>query len=75
MPEDVPDAQLPRLLEKFDAREVLHVTFGSVLTERNGDGARRFYDQFMELLRANPEAYAQNVEKHFARHLEPFISR
>lgn len=74
-PEDLSDAQLPRLLEKFDAREVLHVTFGSVLTERNADGSRRFYDRFMELLRANPEDYAQNVERHFARHLEPFVAR
>ncbi len=74
-PQDLSDAQLPRLLEQFDAREVLHVTFGSVLTERNADGSRRFYDWLMELLRANPEAYAQNVEKHFARHLEPFVVR
>jgi tagaturonate epimerase len=71
-PEDLSDAELPRLLEQFDAREVLHVTFGSVLTERNADGSRRFYDRLVDLLRANPEAYAQNLEKHFARHLQPF---
>lgn len=71
-PEDVADAQLPGLLEQFDAREVLHVTFGSVLTEQAADGSRRFYDRLFELLRANPEAYAQNLEKHFARHLQPF---
>jgi hypothetical protein len=71
-PEDLSDAELPRLLEQFDAREVLHVTFGSVLTERNADGSRRFYDRLVSLLRANPEAYAQNLERHFARHLQPF---
>jgi tagaturonate epimerase len=72
-PEDLSDAELPRLLEQFDAREVLHVTFGSVLTERNADGSRRFYDQIVQLLHAHPEAYAANLEKHFARHLQPFV--
>ncbi|HTP07917.1 MAG TPA: tagaturonate epimerase family protein [Anaerolineae bacterium] len=73
--EDLTDAQLLRLLDQFDAREVLHVTFGSVLTECNADGSRRFYDRLMSLLRANPEAYAANLEKHFARHLQPFTAR
>ena len=72
-PETLTDAQLPGLLEQFDARELLHVTFGSVLTECNADGSRRFYDRLMGLLRANPEAYAVNLEKHFARHLQPFV--
>jgi tagaturonate epimerase len=72
LPEDLSDAELPRLLDQFDAREVLHVTFGSVLTERTADGQRRFYDRLMNLLRAQPEAYAANLEKHFARHLQPF---
>jgi hypothetical protein len=73
-PEDLADAELPRLLDQFDAREVLHHTYGSVLTERNPDGSYRFYDRVMSLLRANPEAYAQNLEKHFARHLQSFVN-
>jgi len=70
LPEAVSD--WPRLLEQFDAREILHVTFGSVLTERGNDGQLLFYDQLMELLRINREAYAINLEKHFTRHLKPF---
>jgi tagaturonate epimerase len=72
LPEDLADAELPRLLEQFDAREVLHITFGSVLTERNADGQRRFYDRLVQLLRAQSEAYAANLEKHFTRHLQLF---
>ncbi len=72
-PEELSDAELPRLLDQFDAREVLHHTYGSVLTERKPDGSHRFYDRVMNLLRANPEAYAQNLEKHFARHLQSFV--
>jgi hypothetical protein len=50
------------------------VTFGSVLTEKTADQKWRFYERFMDLLRANPEVYADNLEKHFIRHLQPFIS-
>ncbi len=70
LPESIQD--WPGLLEQFDAREILHVTFGSVLTEINQAGYRRFYDRFIEFLQANPDAYASNLEKHFIRHLEPF---
>lgn len=69
---DVKDADLSALLDQFDAREILHVTFGSVLTTKKPDGQFRFYDKFMALLRANPEAYAKNLETHFIKHLKPF---
>lgn len=68
----VADAGLPALLEEFDSREILHVTFGSVLTIRRDDGSLRFYDRLMARLRDNPEAYAANLEAHFLRHLRPF---
>ena len=74
LPQDIQDAGLPALLDQFDAREILHVTFGSVLTARGADGRFRFYDRLMELLRANPEAYAANLERHFLRHLKPFAA-
>jgi tagaturonate epimerase len=72
LPENVSD--WPGLLEQFDAREILHVTFGSVLTEKTPDQNWRFYDRFIGLLRAHPEAYADNLEKHFIQHLQPFVS-
>ncbi len=61
------------LLDQFDARQILHVTFGSVLAERNPSGGRRFYDRFLSVLQSEPEAYAANLEKHFTRHLKPFL--
>ena len=70
--EDVPEKDLPALLEQFDAREILHVTFGSVLRATAPDGRLRFKDTLFGLLRANPEAYARNLEAHFVRHLKPF---
>ncbi len=75
-PAALSNAQVPLLLEQFDAREILHVTFGSVLTARmvNGHGHLRFYDQIMAWLRSYPEDYAANLQAHFLRHLRPFVS-
>ncbi|MBA2392029.1 MAG: hypothetical protein H0V70_04710 [Ktedonobacteraceae bacterium] len=73
-PSTLSDAALPTLLEQFDAREILHVTFGSVLTTRTADGHWLFYDRFMEVLRTHPEAYAVDLEAHFLRHLKPFAA-
>ena len=70
LPEDVTD--WTALLDQFDAREILHVAFGSVLTARSGDGSLRFFDRILSILHANSEAYATNLEKHFIRHLKPF---
>jgi tagaturonate epimerase len=73
-PAALADSDLPGLLDAFDAREILHVTFGSVLTTRKDDGGWLFYDRFMAPLRANAEAYASNLESHFLRHLKPFVA-
>jgi hypothetical protein len=56
-----------------DRYEILHVTFGSVLTDKTTSGTLRFYDRFIDILKAHPDAYAANLEKHFTRHLKPFI--
>jgi tagaturonate epimerase len=66
--EDVPNEELPALLERFDEREILHVTFGSVLKEAS------LRDQLLWLLREHPDHYAADLEKHFLRHLEPFAN-
>jgi tagaturonate epimerase len=67
-PKDVDDRDLSALLDRFDEREILHVTFGSVLTRED------LRDRLMNALAAHPEDYTQNLEKHFLRHLEPFAA-
>ncbi len=64
------DDELPELLNDFDAREVLHVTFGSVLTERKSDGAYLFKDEFMDTLIGNEELYWDTLKAHFDKHLD-----
>jgi len=69
---DVPDDALPALLEQFDTRQVLHVTFGSVLTATDADGRPRFRDRLLAVLQENEETYYRLLEAHFDRHLAPF---
>ena len=64
------DSQLPGLLDDFDARQVLHVTFGSVLT---ADGGGRFKNSMMTALKGSEEVYYEVLEKHLGRHVKPFV--
>ncbi len=64
------DAQLPGLLDDFDARQVLHVTFGSVLTADDGE---RFGKRIYAALKADEEAHYAVLEKHLGRHVAPFV--
>ncbi len=41
--------QLSEILDNFDAREILHVTFGSVLKEKSPDGSFRFFERLDEI--------------------------
>jgi hypothetical protein len=66
------DDDLPGVLDDFDARQVLHVTFGSVLNKRDGQGRLLFADRFFSILRQHRGAYAAGVAAHFVRHLAPF---
>jgi hypothetical protein len=61
---ELTDAALPDLLNQFDARQVLHVTYGSVLDH--------YGDRLHALLRAHEDDYYTLLQQHFARHLEPF---
>lgn len=69
-PEKVPisnqltDAQLPDLLEDFDARQLLHVTFGSILD--------MYGDELYAFISDHEAAYRAGLERHFAQHLRPF---
>jgi len=58
------DSSLPDLLEHFDSRQLLHVTFGSIL-DVYGDKLDAFISE-------HEADYRAGLERHFARHLRPF---
>ena len=60
------DEKLPPLLDDFDAREVLHVTFGSVLTADDGE---RFRKRIYDGLRAHEETHYAALTHHLGRHV------
>lgn len=66
-PETLKDAELPGILDQFDTREALHVTFGSALAQY-GDDIRG------TLIAHEAEHYAA-LEAHFIKHLTPFAQR
>ena len=63
------DEQLPGVLDQFDARQALHVTFGSVLT---ADGGERFRGRIYAVLERDEEAHYAALARHLARHVAPF---
>ena len=63
------DDQLHDLPDQFDAREALHVTFGSVLT---ADGGKRFRTRLLEALKKDEETHYSVLSKHIGRHVAPF---
>lgn len=58
------DAELPDLLQHFDVRELLHVTFGSVLSKYETD--------LKTALQKYESEYQAALEQHFIRHIAPF---
>jgi len=70
---DLNDDQLPGLLDQDDARQVLHVTFGKVLTIKDSAGKTLFKDRIMASLREHEQVYNDCLRSHFRRHIEPFI--
>jgi hypothetical protein len=67
------DGQLSDLFNQDDARQVLHVTFGRVLTEKDKAGEYLFRDRVLELLRSSEDVHYENLRRHFRRHIEPFL--
>lgn len=65
LPDQLSDAELPGLLDDDDARQVLHVTFGSALDALGGD--------LKALLAAHETEHEEGLARHFVRHLAPFV--
>jgi hypothetical protein len=69
---DLSDDELAKTLDNFHNRQMLHVTFGSVLTTHKKDGSYLFKDRFFAALRSDKDAYYSVLETHFDKHLEAF---
>jgi len=64
--------QLLELFDQNDARQVLHVTFGIVLTSVDQNGKSIFRDKIYDCLKKNEEVHYNYLINHFKNHLNPF---
>jgi tagaturonate epimerase len=66
------DDNLMELFENDDARQVLHVAFGKVLTDADAGGAYTFKLNIIACLDENENLHYRYVKEHFRRHIDPF---
>ncbi len=70
-PDTVADKDLEKvLLDEKNGRQLMHVTFGSVLTAKTGDGKWLFRERLNMILVENEEEHYETVAAHIRRHAE-----
>jgi hypothetical protein len=71
----LPDAELESVLNQTDGRQLLHVTFGSVLTTKGADSNYLFRDAVRDCLIDNETEHYTVLKQHLGRHVAPFAKR
>jgi len=71
-PNELKDSELMGVLDLFDGRQLLHVTYGSVLQVKNADGSDRFRGRLLGALESHEEEHYAIVRAHIAKHVDPF---
>lgn len=61
-------------LDEDGGRQVLHVTFGSVLTEGRTARGQPFKEALIEVLRDNEDLHGELLSRHLGRHIELLCS-
>jgi len=73
--EKISDRDLERVyLDEDPGRQVLHVTFGSILTAKR-DGAWIFRDRIRKVLLDNEDEFYETISKHIERHIKMTFSK
>lgn len=69
--QEVSDKDLEKTyLDDNNGRQVLHVTYGSILTAKREDGNWLFRDRIRRVLIEKEEEYYQTISRHIKRHIE-----
>ena len=67
------DAQLPDLFKHNDSRQLIHITYGLILNEKNADGSYTFKDRLYDLWREYREDYAELLFNHIGHHANDIL--
>jgi hypothetical protein len=63
------DKELPELFNQNDSRQLIHITYGLILTKKNADGSFAYKDRLYKLWKDKAEDYAQALIRHIGKHL------
>ncbi|MFH1760689.1 MAG: tagaturonate epimerase family protein [bacterium] len=64
------DNELPALLDKNDSRQLIHITYGSILTAMDRKKKLKFRERFYRNLFDHEEDHYRFLEKHIGKHVE-----
>ena len=64
------DKELVNLFSDNNARQLIHITYGSILREKDSLNRYRFKDRIYKVLFENEDLHYENVTKHIRHHLE-----
>jgi hypothetical protein len=68
------DEELPQVLDDDNARQILHVTFGTILSIRDEHGESVYKNRILDALMEHEDAHYANITKHFRKHVNPFLT-
>ena len=64
------DAELPKLFENNDARQLIHISYGNILCKKNADDSYTYRDRLYKLWSDHEKEYREALVKHIGKHLE-----
>lgn len=67
------DGQLVDLFNKPDSRQLIHITYGSILKAKDNEGKYIFKDKIYKILFKYEEDHYRELSNHIKRHLELLI--
>lgn len=68
------DAQLPGLFNNNDSRQLIHITYGLILNEKDDAGNYLYKDRLYAAWRKYDEELSENLNRHIGHHLELLYS-
>jgi hypothetical protein len=71
----VSDSELPEYFADNNARQLIHITYGLILTAKKEDGSPLFRDRLYALWNTYEDDYAELLERHIGRHLSMLTGR
>ena len=68
--DELSDEQLVDLFNKPDSRQLIHITYGSILKAKDNKGKYIFKDRIYKILFEHEEEHYRELSNHIRRHLE-----